>query len=85
MVLWWFPFPDNINYYTFYLQLEVVLNDLARQVLCFKVEDGESDMRAGDYYENWSASRPRRRGWRSERPPHMRTGSTMTVGRWPGE
>ena len=36
----WFPFPDNINYYKFYLQLEAVPNDPARQKLCFKVEDG---------------------------------------------
>ena len=81
--LWWFPFPDNINYYTFYLQLEVVPNDPARQKLCFKVEDGGSGMRPAGYYELVRIA-AEKEGVKIERP-RMRAGATMTVGRWPGE
>ena len=79
--LWWFPFGWDGNY-TLYLQLEVVPNDPSKQELCFKVEAGEDNRTAADYHELVRLA-AERQGVSIERP-RMRTGATMTVGRWPG-
>lgn len=80
--LWWFPFGWDDNY-TLYLQLEVVPNEPSKQVLCFKVEAGEDNRTAAEYHELIQPA-AERQGVSFERP-RMRTGATMTVGRWPGD
>ena len=80
--LWWFPFGWN-DKYTLYLQLEVVPDDPSRQELCFKVEAGEDNRTAADYHELVRLA-AESQGVSIERP-RMRTGATMTVGRWPGD
>lgn len=78
---WWSPLDKDDNC-SLYLQLEVVPNDPTKQKLCFKVEAGRDSRTAEDYHELVRLA-AERQGETIERPPRMRAGSTMTVGRWP--
>ena len=80
---WWGPNGGD-DRYSLYLQLEVVPDESRSQKLCFKVAAGDDDRSAADYHE-LVRNAGQKEGTTIERPPRMRSGTTMTVGWWPGD
>lgn len=83
---WWSPFEED-DKTTFYLQLEVVPKTSGKQKLCFKVAAGteDADKKAAEYYDLIRGAEKAVGEGMIEKPQHMRTGETMTVGWWKGE